>query len=57
MKLLNVAGWHQIASQNSVNIGSGNGLLPDGNKPSTESMCSPQHKKAAEHIYMGVDDI
>ena len=34
----NVTLWHNMATEIWVNIGSGNGLLPDGTKPLPESM-------------------
>ena len=33
-----VAKWHHMATETWVNIGSGNGLLPDGTKPLPEPM-------------------
>ena len=38
MYSLTVAMWHYMLTQTWVNIGSGNGLLPDGTKPSPEPM-------------------
>ena len=33
-----VAEWHHVVSNSFVDIGTGNGLLPDGNKPLPEAM-------------------
>ena len=33
-----MAKWHHMVTYNWVNIGSGNGLLPDGTKPLPEPM-------------------
>ena len=61
MNQLIVAKWHHMVTEIWVNIGSGNGLLPDGTKPSsgavlTDHQWSPVtfilgqfHKKCLNH--------
>ena len=41
--LLFVASWHYMVTCIYVNIGSGNGLMPDGNKPLPEPMLTHDH--------------
>ena len=44
--------WQHMATENWVNIGSGNGLLPDGTKPLPQPMLT-YHQKGVVTFFWG----